>query len=119
MNVSPAVIVLLAALGGISGFYFYRGRELTLLRRAIASAHGVLALLTLPLAIFAAVNGVERDSVAAIAVVYGCSILSLGSIIYSIRALGNLGYFHLLHILTFAGVLATSFGAALVVGGPG
>ena len=89
------------------------------MRRTIASAHGVLALLTLPLAGFAAVSGVEPDSIAAIVVVYGCSVLSLGSMIYSVKVLRNLGYFHLLHILTFAGVLATNLGAALMVGGPG
>lgn len=119
MNVSPAVIFLLAVLGGISGFYFYRGRGLTLMRRTFASAHGVLALLTLPVAGLAAVNGVEPDSIAAIAAVYGCSVLSLGSTIYSVKALGDLGYFHFLHVFTLAGVLATSFGAALMVGGPG
>ena len=85
----------------------------------MASAHGALGLLTLPIAGFAAKNGVNPDSIAAITAVYGCFVLLVASVIYSIKALRELGYLHFLHIFTVAGGLATHFVAALIVGGPG
>lgn len=119
MNLSPFLILLLIGLIGISGIYFLRGRRLTLVRRIAASAHGLLVLLTLPIARVVAAKQLEPESVTVILAVYGCPLLAIVSMIYSVRALRELGYLHFLHILTFAGLLATNLIAVLLIAGPG
>ena len=119
MNLSPVLVLLLISLVGISGLYFLRGRRLTLVRRIAASVHGLLVLLTLPIAGVVAAKQLQPESVMVILAVYGCPALAIVSMVYSVRALRELGYLHFLHILTFAGLLATNLMAALLIVGPG
>ena len=119
MNVSLHPLIVALILASISGTYFHRGQALTLFRRIAASAHGVLAILILPVGVVVDKRLVESESAVAGIGIYSCSLLAICSIIYSIWALKNVGYLHFVHVLTFGGILLAFFLVGLGVFGPG
>lgn len=118
MTLSPLAVLLLVCPAGISVLFYLRGQQLPLVRRIAASAHGLLVALILLIAGVVAANQPVADSVLVVFALYGCPALAILSMIYSMRALREIPYIHLLHLVTIASLFATLTIAALVVGGP-
>ena len=95
-------LALLAAMG-VSGFWFYLGRELPLISRILASSHALLAAAILPTLFVLHQLGVYEipdGRAAGLMLVLGA--LSVSSMLYSNFVLRHLGAVNLLHFVTLA-----------------
>lgn len=119
MDVALHPLLIVIILASITVVYFRKGQALTLFRRIAASAHGVLALLILPAGILVDKRLVESESAVAGIGIYSCSLLAISSIVYSVIALKEAGFLHLIHLLTFGGIVLVFFVVGLGVFGPG
>lgn len=111
--IPTAFVIALAS----SGWFFILGRNLSLSRRAASAAHGILAVVVLPLVWVIQLKSLvpEPDIVASL--VFLLCGLSISSIIYSVAAIRGNGWAHLLHLATLSVVWANiALGLMLVYG---
>lgn len=117
MNASLSFYLFYFAAVASSGYFFYLGRRLPLLRRIMASLHGLIAAISLPLIIFLYFRDPQADPDPLVALMLLLAALSIGSMIYSMFALRGDWRVHLLHVATLV-VLMVSLvmGALLLLG---
>ena len=110
-------LVLFAAMG-ISGLWFYLGRELPLIRRLLASSHALLAATILPILFVLHQLGVyEVPDGRAAGIMLVLSVLSFSSILYSTTVLPHLRTINVLHLVTLAVLWgSTAIGALMTMG---
>lgn len=119
MDVAIQPLFIAFVLVAISGIYFRKGKGLTLIRRIAASAHGVLAILIFPVGVAVDKRLIESESAVAGIGINSCLLLAIVSVIYSFKALKDVGYLHFVHVLTIGGAILIFFLVGLGLFGPG
>ena len=117
MNVSQSFYLFyFAAIAG-SGYFFYLGRRLSLLRRIMAALHGLSAALIIPLLAVSGPPSPQSNHDPIFALVGLLAALSVGSIVYSMVALRHDWRIHLLHPATLVVLMVSLIMAAFFLQG--